>query len=329
VATQGRSFWIIDDLSPLHQLDKTVANADFYLYEPKPSYRIHQGGRGERDPLLEGENHPAGVMFYYYLNQAVEDTDVVSLELLQSDGTVIKRFSTDAVSDDEEEESELKLDAKEGANLFVWDMRYPDAVSFDGIILYSANTKGPKAVPGTYRARLSVNGQSTEQDFEILKDPRVNSSLADLEAQFDFLMAVRNKLSDANQAVLDIRKLRADLDYLRAKLEGDAGAEPIVAALESLNDEMTVIANNIHETRNEAYQDPLNFGIKLNNRLAYLATHASSGDYPPTDEAQAYKEEVSAQIDQEILALEQLLDGRLPMINKMVAQQNIEVLSKP
>jgi photosystem II stability/assembly factor-like uncharacterized protein len=329
VATQGRSFWIIDDLSPLHQLDKTVADADFHLYAPKPSYRIHQGGRGERDPLLEGENHAAGVMLYYYLDQAVEDADVVSLELLESDGTVIKRFSTDAGDEEDEEKNELKLDAKEGANLFVWDMRYADAVSFDGIILYSANTKGPKAVPGTYQARLTVNGESVDQNFEILKDPRVLSSMADLQAQFDFLLAVRDKLSEANQGVLDIRKLRADIQYMQTKLKGDDSAESILESLTDLNDEMTVIENNIHETRNEAYQDPLNFGIKLNNRLAYLATHAASGDFPPTDEAQAYKKEVSAQIDQEIAALDQLLSIRLPTINAMVAQQGIEVLSKP
>ena len=329
VATQGRSFWIIDDLSPLHQLDDSVADADFYLYEPKPSYRIAQSGRGERNPLLEGENHAAGVMLYYTINAALEESDLVSLEFLEPDGTLIKRFSSDALPNEKGEVNPLALEAKQGANLFVWDMRYPDAVSFDGLILYSADTKGPKAVPGSYTARLTVNGESVDKGFEILKDPRVPSSLADLQAQFDFLMDVRDKLSQANQSVIDIRKLRADLTYLQAKLTDNSAAEPILAALQTLNDEMTVIENNIHETRNEAYQDPLNFGIKLNNRLAYLATHASDGDFPPTDEALAYKGEVSAQIDAEVSALDALLAERLPAINQMVAQQGIEVLSKP
>ncbi|WP_439102050.1 VPS10 domain-containing protein [Congregibacter sp.] len=326
VATQGRSFWILDDLSPLHQLSDDVADASMYLYEPKPSYRIHQGGRGDRDPLLEGENHPAGVMFYFYLEDEVGESDVVSLEFMESDGSVIKRFSTDVGDEDKA----LKLELEEGANLFVWDMRYPDAVSFDGLILYSANTKGPKAVPGKYTARLSVNGESMDREFEILKDPRVPSSIDDLQAQFDFLIDVRNKLSQANQAVIDIRTLRKDLDYLRGKLDGDdASAVPILAALATLDEEMTVIENNIHETRNEAYQDPLNFGIKLNNRLAYLGTHASSGDYRPTDEAVAYKEVVSGQIDDELAALESLLSERLPAINAMVTEENIKVLSAP
>ncbi len=329
VATQGRSFWIIDDLSPLHQLDSSVANADFYLYAPKPSYRLHQSGRGKRDPLLEGENHAPGVLLYYYLNTAPQESDVVSLEFLESDGTVIKRFSTDAEDEESNGDKEgLKLEASEGANLFVWDMRYPDAVSFEGLILYSANTDGPKAVPGTYTARLTVNGKSVDQTFEILKDPRVHSSQEDLEAQFDFLIAVRDKLSEAHQAVIDIRKLRTDLNYMQAKLEDYPEAESILTALTTLDEEITVIENNLHETRNEAYQDPLNFGIKLNNRLAYLATHASAGDFRPTDEAEAYRLEVSAQIDQEIAALEQLLDRSLPAINAMVEAQNITMLSK-
>lgn len=321
VATQGRSFWIIDDLSPLHQLDSAVAEAEFFLYRPKPSYRMRRG-RGGRDPLLEGENHPAGVMFYFEVPETLGEDDVVSLEILEADGTLVKRFASDA------DEGEPELSAKPGANRFVWDMRYPDALSFDGLILYSSNIRGPLAVPGDYRARLMVNGDSIEQPFEILKDPRVDSSIAELRAQFDFLIAVRDKLSEAHQAVIDVRTVRKDLDYLESKL--DADAQPtVVEAIALLRHDMTVIENNLHETRNEAYQDPLNFGIKLNNRLAYLATHESAGDFPPTDQAVAYKAEVSAQIDGEVAALEALFEDSIPEINRMLGVQGVSVLGTP
>ena len=153
--------------------------------------------------------------------------------------------------------------------------------------------------------------------------------LADLQAQFDFLIEVRDKLSEAHQAVIDIRNLRKDLNYLQEKLKDNAKAEAIMEATKALNEEMTVIENNIHETRNEAYQDPLNFGIKLNNRLAYLATHESAGDFRPTDQAVEYKKEVSAQIDAEIAALQKLLNDKLPEINRQMEQQNIEMLPTP
>lgn len=335
VATQGRSFWIIDDLTPLHQLDNSVAEADVHLFKPKPSYRMRQPSRGERDPLLEGENHPPGVMIYFNLNETADDDNPASIEILESDGTLIKRIESRSEEDGDEssetnaEEDDDKLEAEEGANLFVWDMRYPDAESFEGLVLYSSDTKGPVAVPGTYRARLNFGGQSAEQEFEILKDPRVNSSLADLQAQFDFLIKVRDKLSEANQAVIDIRKLYGDLDYLEAKLEDDPEAAPILESIASLREEASVIENNIHETRNEARQDPLNFGIKLNNRLAYLATHESAGDFRPTSQGEAYRQEVSAQIDQEIAALEELVEVALPEINLMIRLQEIEMLGSP
>jgi hypothetical protein len=322
VATQGRSFWIIDDLTPLHQLSDTVAGADLHLFKPKDSYRMRQGGRGSRDPLLEGENHPEGVIFYFNVATLPEE-EPVTLEILETDGTPIKRFASDA------KDKGAKLEVSEGANRFVWDMRYEGAVSFDGLILYSANTEGPLAVPGSYRARLTMGDTSVEQDFEILKDPRVNSSLADLRAQFDFLIKVRDKLSEAHQAVIDVRALRDDLDYLEAKLEGQEGVDELLAAIDGLREEATVIENNIHETRNEAYQDPLNFGIKLNNRLAYLATHESAGDFRPTDQGEAYRREVSAQIDAELADLEALLAERLPAINTMVEKLGIRMLGSP
>ncbi|MEM9673395.1 MAG: glycosyl hydrolase [Bacteroidota bacterium] len=323
VATQGRSFWIIDDLTPLHQLNETIAQADFHLFQPKPSYRMKQQGRDRYNALLHGKNHPEGVMIYYYLQDKLDSTDVVTLDILEENGEAIKSFSTEAKKPNE------KLWAKKGSNLFVWDMRYPDAVSFKGLILYSSNTEGPQAVPGNYRARLTVNGESQEKSFEILKDPRVKSSQEDLLAQFDFLMDVRDKLSEAHQAVIDIRNLRKDLEYVEEKLKDDPTAKPILEATKELDEEMTVIENNIHETRNEAYQDPLNFGIKLNNRLAYLATHESAGDFRPTEQAIAYKKEVSTQIDDEIEALQNLLNQKLPAINQMMEEQNIEVLTRP
>ena len=335
VATQGRSFWVIDDLTPLHQLDETVAEADIHLFKPKPSYRMRQNGWGERDPLIDGENHPLGVMFYFNLDATPDEGNPANLEILEADGTLIKRIEStveaegDELSASNAEEDGDRLVAEAGANLFVWDMRYPDAESFEGLVLYSSNTKGPVAVPGTYRARLNFGGQSVEQEFEILKDPRVDSSLADLQAQFDFLIKVRDKLSEANQAVIDIRKLYGDLDYLEARLEDDPEAEQLLEAIASLRVQASVIENNLHETRNEARQDPLNFGIKLNNRLAYLATHESAGDFRPTDQGEAYRQEVSAQIDQEIAALERLLEEGVPEINLMLGLQEIELLSVP
>ena len=128
--------------------------------------------------------------------------------------------------------------------------------------------------------------------------------------------------------MIDVRTVRADLDYLEGKLD-EAAPQSLREAIALLRHEMTIIENNIHETRNEAYQDPLNFGIKLNNRLAYLATHEAAGDFPPTDQAVAYQAEVSAQIDAEIAALDALFEDRIPDINRLLGVQGVSVLGRP
>lgn len=319
VATQGRSFWIIDDLTPLHQLSETVAKSDFYLYKPKDSYRMRTAnGRGNMK--LEGKNHPDGVMMYFYVKDKPDSTFTATLEVTEPNGKVIKKYDYKAKDPKE------KLAINEGMNLFLWDMHYPDAVSFPGLILYSSNTKGPLAVPGNYKAKLTVNGESVEQDFKILIDPRIKSTQDDLQAQFDFLIEVRDKLSEAHQAVIDIRKIKKDIDYLKEKLGDDAAYQEIISKAEELKKDLTVIENNIHETRNQAYQDPLNFGIKLNNRLAFLATHESAGDFRPSDQGVAYKKEVSDQIDKELSDYKSTVDEGIGELNKMIKENSIDFI---
>ncbi|MDX1478026.1 MAG: glycosyl hydrolase [Saprospiraceae bacterium] len=313
VATQGRSFWIIDDLTPLHQWSGKLAAGEWHLFEPMPTYRIRTSGWGGGNSLLNGENHPNGVMIHYYLSQ--EDM-AGELQLLEDDGDLIKSFKTG--------DRRNGLQNEAGLNRFVWNMRYPDAVSFEGLVLYSANTRGPVAPPGEYRARMIVGQDTMEHSFVILKDPRIKSTDADLQAQFEFLIEVRDKLSEAHQAVIDIRAMYEDLDYLQKKLKDQPGAEGIVEACEALRAAMREIETTIHETRNEARQDPLNFGIKLNNHLAYLATHESAGDFRPTDQGVAFKEEVSAQIDAELAKLESVWQEHLPGINRMIRESGIE-----
>ena len=320
VATQGRSFWIIDDLTPLQQLDTKIASSDYHLFEPMASYRMKQGGWGKPNTLLEGENHPGGVLLHYYLKEKPSDKTTVSLEIMESDGDLIKKYTNQT------KDKKKKLSPKKGSNRFVWDMRYPDAVSFKGIVLYASSTRGPKAVPGKYKAKLTVGEESMTQEFEILKDPRVETSIDDLQAQFDFLIDVRNKLSEANQAVIDIRSARKDLNYLKDKLKDEEAYQPILEAINQFDKEMTIIENNIHETRNEARQDPLNFGIKLNNRLAFLATTEASGDYPPTDQSIAYKKEVTQQINKELDDLKALMEKSLPKINQLIKEKGIQFL---
>jgi len=285
-----------------------------------PSYRMRQSGWGSPNKLLEGENRPNGAIIHYYFKEKPAKESVVKLEILEESGKLIKSFASNA------KKKKNQFTPKKGMNRFIWDMRYPDAISFEGLVLYSSNTKGPVAVPKNYKVRLVVDDQAMEQDFEIKMDPRSESTIEDLQAQFDYLIDIRNKLSEAHQAVIDIRSLRKDLDYLKGKLGDKEYYADVRKAIKAFDEEMTVIENNIHETRNEARQDPLNFGIKLNNRLAYLATHEAGGDYRPTDQGIAYKKEVSAQIDKELTDLKTVMDTQIPKLNELMQAKGVKFL---
>ncbi|MEQ9412692.1 MAG: glycosyl hydrolase, partial [Cyclobacteriaceae bacterium] len=319
-ATHGRSFWMIDDLTPLQQLSREIESKKSHLFKPMPTYRMAGGsGWGSPDRRLEGENHPNGVMMHYYLASTDESSEV-SIDVMEMDGDIIQTFSNKS------KERSTQLQVSKGGNRFVWNMRYPGYKTFPGLVFYSSPNIGPKAVPGKYKARLTVNGQVTEQEFEIVKDPRVTTTQQEFQDQFDFLSKVRDKVSDAHQGILDIRRIKTDLGYVKTKVDEKPENKNLLDAMKKFESDLTVIENNIHQTKNEARQDPLNFGVKLNNRLAFLMYEQGTGDFPPTQQAEEFRVEISRQIDDELNKLDALIDSNVSTINDMIKEKGIEMI---
>jgi photosystem II stability/assembly factor-like uncharacterized protein len=316
-ATHGRSFWMIDDLTPLHQLNEEIVDADFFLFKPKPAYRMAQGGGwGGADYRLEGQNHPNGVLFHYMINEMDTEAEV-TLQIRELDDDLITTFSN----------QEGSLSAKKGGNRFVWDMRYPGFKEFPGMVLYSSPNRGPKAPPGTYKAVLKMGNEEVVQEFEIIGDPRLPNTEADYQEQFDYLIKVRDEVSRANQAILDIRALKKDINYLKEKIASNPDAEELRGLLKSFTSDMEVIENNVHMTKNESYQDPLNYGIRINNRLAFLLADQQRGDFPPTDQAIEFFTEVKAELEVELKDLDELIETELPKINEAAKPFGIQLIS--
>ncbi len=323
VATHGRSFWMIDDLTPLHQLSAEIANNEAILYKPDATYRTAQSGSWQRpNKLKNGENHPDGVIINYYLKNYSKD-DIVSIDILGKDGSVIRSFSNKKENLKGDVKTKL-LEPKSGGNRLIWDMRYAGFVSFEGMVLYSSPNRGPKAVPGKYDIRLTYNGVETVQEFEIVTDPRLSTTQPEYEEQLSFLLKVRDEVSRANQAIIDIRKVKGDLDYLIKKSEGN---ESIKSTVEKYRDELSVIENNIHMTKNQSRQDPLNFGIRINNRLAFLLADTQRGDYPPTNQAKEFFEVVKKELDKEISDLTKTMEKYTTQINSMAKESGIQFIS--
>jgi hypothetical protein len=280
------------------------------------SYRM--GGGNGATSRTAGTNHPGGALINFYVKDTVK-SDTVKLLFMEKDGDIIQTYSTYPDKDAEEQ----KLAVEPGLNTFNWNMRYKGATTFPGMILWWATTGGPMAVPGEYTVSLSVNGVEQSQVFNLKKDPRSSATQADLEEQFNFLIDVRDKLSEANQAVIDIRKVRGQINDVLGKVEDN---EELKNMADSILADMSAIEKELYQTKNESRQDPLNFPIKLNNKVGHLGSLMSVGDFRPTDQAKAFYNEVSAAIDEQIDMLEKIMKDRIPAFNKMVYDSKIDAV---
>lgn len=321
-ATQGRSFWLIDDLTPLHQLNEAITKSDFHLYKPMPSYRMPGGQGGFRgQSKTEGKNHPGGVMIHYFVRDTAKV--VASLEIMEANGTLIKKYAT---KPDKKAKEEQLAKPKPGMNRFVWNMRYQNAEGFDGLILWGGGLAGPKAVPGIYKAKLTVNGKSTETEFEILKDPRTSGTVGDIKEQFDFLISVRDKLTETNLAVKKIRTAREQINRVTEPMKGKEDMKDVTELAKNMLDDMKKIEEALYQTKNRSGQDPLNFPVRLNNKMAALSGEAEGSDYKPTTQVKAVYTEIAGKIDEQLRALDNIFKTQVPKFNDMVKQKQVSAI---
>src|SRR5207249_7358219 len=286
---------ILDDLTPLQQLADSVARATRFLYTPRTAYRRGLGGGfgggGGGPPVGVGRNPPGGAVVFFYLKTAPDSATNVSLDFLDSRDSLVRRFTPKprAPSPD-------SLKVRAGMNRFVWNLRYPDASRFQGMIFWAGGTAGPVAVPGTYKVRLTVGDWSQTQTFPVRPDPRVKATAADYQGQFDLLLRIRDRVSAANDAVRRIREVREQLDgaATRARgLPGDAGKR-IAQQADSIKLRLAAVEEAIYQVKNRSSQDPLNYPIRLNNKIAALAGVVASAEAAPTAQSVLVCYELSA-----------------------------------
>ena len=276
------------------------------------------GNTGERESLKLGTNHHSGLKLYYYLKEAPSEKDTLTITFFEADGDSIKTFSS--------HDKENKVEVKKGSNNFLWDLRYKDAEGFDGLIMWSGNLKGPKAAPGSYQVSVSLNGISKSADFKVLSDPRSPSSEEDLIAQFNFLVEVRDKLTTTHSTIKDIRSAREQMTSLKTKLKDAEVHKNLIALIDTTSKKMQEIEEALYQTKNKSGQDPLNFPIKLNDKLSGVANVTKWGAWKPTDQAVAVKNELFDLIDKEIQRWEDLKKNQIKEINQLVLQGKVDAI---
>jgi len=323
VATQGRAFWSLDDLSLVQQKDDGIQQEQLHVFTPGDAYRMPGGGRGRRRGEVlhnAGANPPNGVVFRYWLKDA-PDSPQVSVTIFDKQHKLIRTFSTRSHDDEEDP----RLECRSGMNTFVWDMLYPPSVKIPGMVLWTGGAGSPKAAPGKYTARFRYAKDSADVSFTILPDPNDSMSEADYDAQIAFLLEVKGKYDEVQKAILKIRDLRTQLHDLTGRL--DSTEKPIRHLADSLVRKLTSIEEALYQTKAKSSEDVLNYPIRLNDKLSGLYGVAAGGNAPPNKQFREVYATLSAAADVQLDRLNAIIRTDLPALNNLIYEQKVPVIS--
>ena len=355
-ATHGRSFWVLDDVTPLHQFAEDMAEQPVRLMKPRATYRLpapfgirrpapgknYQLALGAAVTFTEtkgpenqtirkfldaGENPPDGVIVTYYLKEKPEGD--VTLSFLDAKGEMIKSFSSKKPEDESSEAAaDPRVRAEAGVSRFVWNMRHPIArkVPGDKSTEQMLLVTGPLAPPGTYHVRLEVGGQSQTEQFEIIKDPRVATTQDDFTAQFDLFIKIRDKLSETHDAINRLRSIRAQVNGWVDRAASGSSAETVSGAAGALKEKLSDIEQHLIQVNYKGERDRLNFPVQLNRKLGELTNVVASADFAPTKQAHDVFVDLSARIDVQLRALQEVEDQDLGRFINLVHEMEIPAI---
>ncbi len=357
VATHGRAFWIIDDLSPIRQWSPEVEASKAHLFTPPPVNHTAFGGRGSAS-FENGANPPGGAVISYWLSPQVgkarpapgevkpddkkdekkkdefDPLDArIKLEILDADGKVIRTFPDPQIDakpkaapakpeekpqgEEEDGPKPIKVPHLAGMNTFVWDMRYAGAVPIPHEPLWGGSVAGPQAVPGHYQVRLTVDGVSQTQPLEIQADPRGITTPAGLKRQFELHAAINDEVTTVHRAIFDILAARARLAAARTAAKGKPDEAKVNAAADALEARIVPVEEALYQPRSHAGEDALNFPVKLDNQIAALGSDVSESDVEPTKQEEEMFVELKGDADKQLALWEDIKAHDLAAFDKM------------
>jgi hypothetical protein len=377
VATHGRSFWVLDDITPLEQYSDSIPQEEAHLFTPAPANHTVFRGSFFGGGAHTGKNPPAGAVIDYWLKTALKKPDAdkkdsekkdaekkesgdsgakaqrasakaedkekaevkdeteapkITLDILDASGKVIRHFpkkEDDADADEgfgAPDRNASTLPGEAGLNRFVWDTNYEGASKVPHAPLWGGSTDGPQALPGKYEVRLTVLGKSYTAPLEIQPDPRLKVTQADLQKQFDLLLKIRDKTTETDDAINQMRDLRDQMKAIDKRLKNDPRAKTVADAGKALDKKMTEVEEALIQTKAKSGQDVLNFPIRLNNQLVALGGVVGSADAAPTQQSYEVFDMLSKAIDEQLAKWKSIVATDVKSYNDTVKQQDVPAL---
>ena len=330
VATHGRSFWVLDDLTPIRQLNKQSLTADVILYQPQTARRLHYPTEFDRRQPV-GDNPPPGAIINYYFKTTPKDE--VSLDILDASGKVVRHLSSKEKKEGEQPpewpdrvERPKTIPANEGMNRFAWDLRYNDPVQIPGAFYTGEGPKGPLALPGDYQAKLTVGGKSQTAPLHLAIDPRTKGAEPALQKQFTLSMQVSDRISQLHQAVNEIRDLKSQIQMLHKRFGDDQRLKPALDAADQLDHKMSEVEQRLIQVNMKGSEGNLAFPNMLNERFDTFSHTIDAGDTEPTKPQLDVFQLLNSQLEEQLKKWAQIKNEEVPKVSELIKQANLPAL---
>lgn len=331
VATHGRAFWIMDNIEPLYQImdNPSVADKKGHLFAPEAAYRVNGAAAPFALASQQGENAPNGVLVNYFLKDKPKDEILLKFTTEKGDSIITysslkdKKGKALEVNKDFYQKEKIERPGtsptESGLNTFLWDMRYPDATDTEGApaMMWSGQVTGPKVPPGKYTVELIVGKESLgKQNFEIKKDPRVEATVEEIAESVQFQLKVKDKLSETHKAINNLRTIRKQINDYTASVQDTVFKKELEAISKPMLEKIQGVEDELIQHKAKAFQDLLALPIKLNDKIAGLASVAASADTKPTKQVQEALVDLSKQVDAQLTKLAKVISEDVPKFNQ-------------
>ena len=331
VATHGRAFWVLDDLTPLRQLTNQSAESDTILYQPQTGLRLHYPEEFDRRQPV-GENPPSGAIIDYYLKSAPKDE--VTLDIFDHEGKMVRHLSSKEKKEGEQPpewpdriERAKTIPAEEGMNRFAWDLRYNDPIQIPGAFYSGPGPRGPLALPGDYQLKLTVGGKSQTAPLHLVIDPRTKGREDALQKQFALAMQVNDRISQLHQAVNEIREIKAEVKNLHSKFGSDERLKAAFAAGDDLDKKMSDVEQQLVQVNMKGSEGNLAFPNMLNERFDSFSHVIEAADTEPTKQQLEVFQMLSGKLDEQLKRWEQIKADDVPKVSSLIKQLDLPALS--